>query len=83
MLLGVLEEPVPISQLGLMLKEGQIRSSFAYRPRDFERAIALLAQGRVPADRLITGRAALEEAAAMFERLEDPATGDLKVLLAP
>ena len=32
-LLGVLEEPVAISQLVLMIKEAQLRASFAYRAR--------------------------------------------------
>jgi 2-desacetyl-2-hydroxyethyl bacteriochlorophyllide A dehydrogenase len=82
-LLGVLEEPVEISQLLLMIKEAQLRASFAYRRESFEEAIALLAAGQLPADRLITGRAPLEQAEEMFERLEDPATDDIKILLRP
>ena len=72
-LLGVLEEPVEISQLVLMIKEAQLRASFAYRREDFEEAVALLAERRLPADRLITGTAPLEQAQEMFDRLEDPA----------
>ena len=82
-LLGVLEEPVQISQLVILIKEAQLRGSFAYRRREFEEAVELLADGRLPADRLITGTAPLEAAQAMFERLEDPATEDIKILLAP
>jgi 2-desacetyl-2-hydroxyethyl bacteriochlorophyllide A dehydrogenase len=82
-LLGVLEEPVEISQLVLLIKEAQLRGSFAYRRRDFEEAVELLAAGELPADRLITATAPLEAAQAMFERLEDPATEDIKILLAP
>jgi 2-desacetyl-2-hydroxyethyl bacteriochlorophyllide A dehydrogenase len=82
-LLGVLEEPVPISQLLLMLKEAQIRASFAYRPSDFDEAIELIAAGGIPAERLITAREPLERAQAMFHALEDPATEHLKVLLRP
>jgi 2-desacetyl-2-hydroxyethyl bacteriochlorophyllide A dehydrogenase len=82
-LLGVLEEPVEISQLVLIIKEAQVRASFAYRRGEFEEAVELIAAGRLPADRLITGRAPLEAAQAIFERLEDPATEDIKVLLAP
>ena len=82
-LLGVLEAPVEISQLVLMIKEAQVRASFAYRREEFEEAVELIAAGRLPADRLITGRAPLEAAQTMFERLEDPATEDIKVLLAP
>jgi 2-desacetyl-2-hydroxyethyl bacteriochlorophyllide A dehydrogenase len=82
-LLGVLEEPVPISQLLLMLKEAQIRSSFAYRPADFDEAIALIETGKVPADELITGRAPLSQAQECFEDLLSPETEHLKVLLKP
>jgi 2-desacetyl-2-hydroxyethyl bacteriochlorophyllide A dehydrogenase len=82
-LLGVLEEPVEISQLVLLIKEAQVRGSFAYRRREFAEAVELLAEGKLPADRLITGTAPLEDAQQMFERLEDPATGDIKILLGP
>jgi 2-desacetyl-2-hydroxyethyl bacteriochlorophyllide A dehydrogenase len=82
-LLGVLEEPVPISQLVLMIKEAQVRASFAYRREEFQEAVELLASGRVPGERLITGKASLEDAQRMFERLEHPATADIKILLSP
>jgi (R,R)-butanediol dehydrogenase / meso-butanediol dehydrogenase / diacetyl reductase len=80
-LLGVLEEPVEISQLVLLIKEAQMRGSFAYRRDEFEQAVELLAAGRLPADRLITTTAPLERAQEMFDRLEDPATEDVKILL--
>jgi 2-desacetyl-2-hydroxyethyl bacteriochlorophyllide A dehydrogenase len=82
-LLGVLEEPVAISQLVLMIKEAQMRASFAYRREDFDEAIELLATGKVPGDRLVTETAPLESAQSMFERLEDPSTEDIKILLRP
>jgi threonine dehydrogenase-like Zn-dependent dehydrogenase len=82
-LLGVLEEPVPISQLVLMIKEAQVRGSFAYRREEFQDVIELLASGKVPGDHLITATALLEDAQGMFERLENPATEDIKILLAP
>jgi 2-desacetyl-2-hydroxyethyl bacteriochlorophyllide A dehydrogenase len=82
-LLGVLEEPIEISQLVMLIKEAQMRASFAYRRDEFEQAIELLAAGRLPADQLITGTAPLEQAQRMFELLEDPATEQIKILLAP
>ena len=82
-LLGVLEEPVQISQLVLMIKEAQVRSSFAYRRESFTEAVDMLAGGRLPAARLITATAPLERAQEMFERLEDPSTSEIKVLLEP
>jgi 2-desacetyl-2-hydroxyethyl bacteriochlorophyllide A dehydrogenase len=82
-LMGVLEEPVEISQLVLIIKEAQMRAAFAYTRADFEEAVRLLAAGKLPADDLITGTAPLERAQEMFERLESPATEDVKILLSP
>ena len=48
-LMGVLEEPVEISQLVLIVKEAQLRASFAYRRDDFDEAVALLVERRLPA----------------------------------
>jgi (R,R)-butanediol dehydrogenase/meso-butanediol dehydrogenase/diacetyl reductase len=82
-LVGMLEEPVPISQLNVMLKEAVLRGSFAYRPRDFDEAVALLAAGEVPVDELVTSRHPLEDASACFTELRRPGTEELKVLLTP
>ncbi len=82
-LVGMLEEPVPISQLNVMLKEAVLRGSFAYRPKDFDEAIAMLAAGSVPVDELVTSRHRLEDASACFEELRRPGTEELKVLLTP
>lgn len=67
----------------LMIKEAQVRASFAYRHEEFEEAVRLLAAGKAPADLLITGTAPLEAAQSMFDRLDDPATEDIKILLDP
>lgn len=82
-LLGVLEEPVPISQLLLMLKEAQIRSSFAYRPSDFDEALALIEAGKVAAEDMITLSQPLARAQECFDELLSPGTEHLKVLLKP
>ena len=60
-----------------------MRAAFAYTRKDFEDAVRLLAAGDLPADDLITDTAALERAQEMFERLESPATQDVKILLSP
>jgi threonine dehydrogenase-like Zn-dependent dehydrogenase len=72
-----------LSQLVLVLKEVQVRASFAYRREDFEEAVALLAAGKLPADRLVTDTVPLDRAQEMFDALEDPATEHIKVLLEP
>lgn len=82
-LLGVLEEPVAISQLVLMIKEAQLRASFAYTQENFREAVDVLSAGKLPADELITHKAPLAQAQEMFERLEHPATEEIKILLYP
>lgn len=82
-LLGMLGEPVPISQLNVMLKEVRIRGSFAYRPAAFDEAIELLGAGKVPAEELISSRRPLEDAAECFTELRTPGTSELKILLQP
>jgi (R,R)-butanediol dehydrogenase / meso-butanediol dehydrogenase / diacetyl reductase len=82
-LLGVLEEPVEISQMNLILKEAQVRASFGYRPANFDEAIDLIASERIPVERLITGREPLDRAEEMFAELLRPGTDQVKVLLKP
>jgi threonine dehydrogenase-like Zn-dependent dehydrogenase len=82
-LLGVLEEPIEVSQLVLLIKEAQMRASFAYRREEFEEAAVLLTARKLPTERLITGTAPLAEAQKMFDLLEDPATEQIKILLDP
>ena len=80
---GVLEEPVPLNQLLLILKEARIQGVFGYTREDFARAIELLAAGEVPADDLITEVVPLGRAQEMFDELRRPGTEQLKVLLRP
>lgn len=82
-LLGMLGEPVEISQLNVMLKEARLRGSFAYRPGSFDEAIELLAAGRIPAEDLISSRIPLEDTADAFAELVRPGTRELKILLEP
>ena len=82
-LLGVLNEPVPISQLLLMVKEAQLRASFCYRPASFDEAVGLLADGKVPVERLVTSRRPIEETDEVMAELRRPGTAELKVLLTP
>lgn len=81
--MGVLEEPVPVNQLLLIIKEARIQGSMAYGPSDFERSQELLGSGRIPADELITEVAPLSRAEELFGELRRPGTEQLKVLLRP
>ena len=80
---GVLEEPVPLNQLLLILKEVRVIGSFAYRREDFAEALELVASGAIPADELITEVASLDRAQELFDELRRPGTEQLKVLLRP
>jgi 2-desacetyl-2-hydroxyethyl bacteriochlorophyllide A dehydrogenase len=80
---GVLEEPVPLNQLVLILKEARVRGAFGYRREDFERAIEMLESGAVLPEQLITDVVPLERAQEMFDELVRPGTQQLKVLLKP
>lgn len=82
-LLGVLNEPVPISQLLLMVKEAQLRASFCYRPASFDEAVGMLADGLVPVDRLVTSVRPMAETDEVMTELRTPGTSELKVLLTP
>ena len=82
-LVGMHEEPVAISQLLLMLKEAQLRAAMTYRPANFDEAIGLLTDGALPVTDLVTGREPLEQAQAVVDALEDPATDHVKVLFVP
>jgi len=82
-LVGMLEEPVPISQLNVMLKEARLRGSFAYRPGSFDEAVAMLAAGKVPVDDLVTSRIGLDGVAGAFEELLTRGTPELKILIEP
>jgi (R,R)-butanediol dehydrogenase / meso-butanediol dehydrogenase / diacetyl reductase len=82
-LVGIALEPLDLAAPPLVLREVELRGSLTYRRTDFARAIELLAQGRVSADELITGTAALDEAEAIFRSLVAPGNTHVKVLLSP
>jgi threonine dehydrogenase-like Zn-dependent dehydrogenase len=82
-LLGVLDEPVPVSQLLLMIKEAQLRASFCYRPASFDEAVGLLADGAIPTAGLVTSTRPMADTPAVLDLLATPGTDELKVLLTP
>jgi 2-desacetyl-2-hydroxyethyl bacteriochlorophyllide A dehydrogenase len=80
---GVLEEPVPLNQLLLIIKEARILGAFAYRREDFERAIELIDDGQIPVAELVTEVAPMSRGQELVDELRSPGTGQLKVLLHP
>ena len=61
--------------------EVSIVGSFHYTPADARAALALLSAGEVPVDRLVTGESALEDHAAVLERVARGA--EMKVAFRP
>ena len=82
-LVGIALDPLDLSAPALVLKEAELRGALAYRRTDFDEAIALLAQDRIPTDALITGNAPLEQAESMFQTLTSAGNAHVKVLLEP
>jgi 2-desacetyl-2-hydroxyethyl bacteriochlorophyllide A dehydrogenase len=83
MLLSTAARPARLPLAALLVREIQLRPSFAYNRSEFEQALELLAAGDIPADRLITSIVPLSEAPAMFDELCRSDTRQLKVLLRP
>jgi 2-desacetyl-2-hydroxyethyl bacteriochlorophyllide A dehydrogenase len=62
-------EPTPLDLMAAFWKELDIRGARVYQQEDFEKAVALLAQGVIPADSLITDIVPLSQAEQAFERV--------------
>lgn len=82
-LVGIALEPLGLAAPRVVLKEVEIRGALAYRRADFQEAIDLLANGRIPVDQLITAVAPLERAESMFRALAAPGNDHVKVVLEP
>jgi 2-desacetyl-2-hydroxyethyl bacteriochlorophyllide A dehydrogenase len=62
-------EPTPLDLMAAFWKELDIRGARVYQQEDFEKAVALLAQGVIPADSLISDIVPLSQAEQAFERV--------------
>jgi (R,R)-butanediol dehydrogenase / meso-butanediol dehydrogenase / diacetyl reductase len=80
---GLPDAPTPLDLGLLAFKEITVRGSLVYDERDFTAAVAHIAAGRVPCDRIITRVAPLDSAPAIVAELRGGATNQVKVLLAP
>ncbi len=79
---GVTMEPDTIRPSIAINKEIDLRFVLGYTPREFRESLHLLAEGKVDAAPLVTGRVGLEGVAAAFDLLADPET-HAKVLVEP
>ena len=82
-IVGVAPEPFAFDSLPVIFKEAEIRGSFIYGRADFDTAIELLAEGRIPSAALIDGAVGLESAEQTFQALTAPGNARVKVLLDP
>ncbi|PGF17684.1 butanediol dehydrogenase [Natrinema sp. CBA1119] len=87
--LSVFEEEVPIHPNDIMQAERELVGSFGFQggplvPRsEFATALDYLADGRIDPEPMLTGTVPLEETEATFERLGDPDSDLIKVLVEP
>lgn len=66
---AIFPEPKPVALFDLFWKELEVRGARVYEPEDFEAAIDLIAGGKLPLDRVITGVEPLERVPALFDEL--------------
>jgi len=64
---AIFPEPQPVSLFDFFWKELELRGARVYEAEDYERAIALIADGGLPLDRLITAVEPLDRLPAVFE----------------
>lgn len=67
---AIYPEPAPVRLFDLFWKELQIIGARVYEPEDYERAIALVAAGAFPLERLITAVEPLTRLPDVFQRLD-------------
>lgn len=79
---GVCMEPDRIEPLFGIVKELSLQFVLGYTPDEFARCLRLLAEGRVEADALITGKVGLSGVKGAFEELANPER-HTKILVEP
>ncbi len=77
-LVGMPVDPVPVDIVGLQAKELRVETVFRYA-NVYDRAIALMASGKVDLTPLISGTIAFEESIAGFDRAVEARETDVKL----
>ncbi|WP_435197026.1 2,3-butanediol dehydrogenase [Natronomonas sp. EA1] len=81
------EEAVTTNPNHIVLAEKTVTGSVAYHGPDvdgeFEMVVQLLVDGRLDPDPLVTGRLPLDRITEGFDRLRDPESDDVKLLVEP
>ncbi len=79
---GVCMEPDTIEPLFAIFKELNLQFVLGYTPEEFARSLRLLAEGKVDAEALITGKVGLDGVKGAFEELGNPER-HTKILVEP
>ena len=79
---GVCMEPDRIEPFFGIVKELALQFVLGYTPEEFARCLRLLAEGRVDAEALITGRVGLDGVKGAFKELANPER-HTKILVEP
>jgi threonine dehydrogenase-like Zn-dependent dehydrogenase len=79
---GVCLEDDTIQPARAIVKELSMQFVVGYTPEEFATALALIADGRIDVDPLVSGRVGLEDVPAAFTQLAHP-EGNAKVLVEP
>ncbi len=77
---AIFPEPQPVDLFRFFWREIQMRGTRVYEPEDYEEAIALVASGALPLEKLITAVQPLEELPEAFRSL-DTSPNHLKILI--
>ena len=80
---GVVRGPIQITPARLLRKEAVVCGSLAYADCDFREAIALLSDGQIPAEGLISAEPGLRESPELIQRMLSGSSELLKVLVDP
>jgi len=79
-MVAVHPQPVEINLFQFFWKELQMQGARVYEPEDYEKALAMLAAGKLPLEKLITNVCSLNELQGAFESLESNAAA-MKILV--
>ena len=78
---GIFAEPPPVDLFRFFWRELKLRGARVYEPEDFEKAITMVSEGRMPLERLITDRRPLADLGAVFADMASGNAG-MKTLIS-
>ncbi len=81
---GVFTQTVPLHPADITNFERRLQGNLAYAPPDFDQTIALMAAGKLPAERIVTAEIELQDVVELgFDELIRPDTKHTKIHIRP